>query len=90
MITLNTPKFDQAYIHNVTVTRSIGTFAVGKKYDCRMMKCTGKLYKPGKDDQGKFIDTVGEPDTRYMIFSSDAYAIATKDELDMHFNEVNG
>lgn len=38
-----------------------------------VVKFTGKRYKPGKDAKGKWLDTVGEPDDRFMVSNPSAY-----------------
>lgn len=73
--------------HAVDCVKSIGTFKKGEHYLTNIMLMHGRIYKPGKDAKGKFLDTVGEPDNRLMIFSTNSYATATKEVLDQHFNE---
>lgn len=38
-----------------------------------IVKMTGRIYKAGKNEKGKFIDTVGEPDNRYQVYAELGY-----------------
>jgi hypothetical protein len=46
----------------------------GKQYALRTQKFTGRIYKPGKDANGKWLDKEGEPDNRMMVWK-DGFAI---------------
>jgi hypothetical protein len=90
MITQKTPmqiKSGDTY-HNVTVLKSVGTFEEGRTIPVEIMRMSGRIYKEGKDKQGKFIDTVGVPDTRFMVFGADGYACVSEEEMNEAFQEV--
>lgn len=88
MITLQPWRFGQPIpFHFITVKKPIGNFKEGETLHVNMMKMEGRIYKPGKDLEGKWLDTVGEPDKRIMVFDSTHYAAATKEELDNCFEE---
>jgi hypothetical protein len=40
----------------------------GRDYSISTQSMTGKRFKPGKDSQGKWLDNVGERDTRIMLW----------------------
>lgn len=40
----------------------------GEDYSLMTQDMAGRIYKPGKDERGKWIDTVGEQDTRIMVW----------------------
>jgi hypothetical protein len=87
MITLKA-QTDPDKFHNVICRKPIGEFFEGQKALVQMMKMHGRIYKPGKNAQGKFIDIEGKPDERLMVFDSKHYCCATKEELDNHFDEI--
>lgn len=41
----------------------------GRSLTIHITKMTGRIYKQGKDSNGKWIDTVGEPDNRYQVYN---------------------
>lgn len=48
---------------------------------------TGKIFKPGKDKEGKFLDTAGTPDKRLAVMSTDfkfPFYKVVKDEQELH------
>jgi len=73
--------------HVITVKSPIGDFFEGQEAIVRMMPMTGRIYKHGKDAQGKFLDLEGQPDKRLMVFDSSHYCVGTKEELDKCFDE---
>lgn len=73
--------------HAVTVKNNIGTFQKGERLLIQIQKMTGRIYKPGKDLQGKFIDKEGVPDNRFMVFNKDYYAVVTEEQLHSSFDE---
>lgn len=75
--------------HNVTVKNPIGNFKPGDFLNIHCMKMEGRIYKPGKTPDGKYIDTTGTPDDRIMAFavSGQFYAVGTKEQLDEAFDE---
>lgn len=40
----------------------------GSYYALMTQDMAGRIYKPGKDERGKWLDTVGEQDTRIMVW----------------------
>ncbi len=74
--------------HTVRTTKQIGSFPDG--YEGRVMICKmfGRKYSPGKDERGKWIDTVGEPEDRLMVYSPKHYACCTEQELQDAFDEI--
>lgn len=48
----------------------------GRYYTTMQVPMMGRIYKPGKDIHGKWIDTVGEKDNRIMVWKH----LTTKDE----------
>lgn len=73
--------------------KQIGTFKPSDfAHTLQMMKCTGRIYQPGKSLDGKFIDTEGAPDKRLMIMSTSwenhGYACASKEQIDECFKEI--
>ena len=78
-------------LRGVKVLKNVGTF---KKTDepitVQVQKTTGRIYAPGVDEKGKFIDKVGKPDNRFMIFSMNPtrYTILTEKEMNECFDEV--
>lgn len=40
----------------------------GGDYSLMTQDMVGKIYKPGKDSEGHWLDKVGEPDTRIMVW----------------------
>ena len=73
--------------HKITVKTPIGDFFEGQQTTVRIMPMTGRIYKPGKDSKGKFIDLIGKPDERLMVFDGKHYCVGTKKELDLCFDE---
>jgi len=53
-----------------------------------MMLMHGRRYKPGKTNAGKWIDTIGVPEDRIMVFGSGKYCCETKQVLDECFDEI--
>jgi hypothetical protein len=49
----------------------------GPSYAVIISKMTGRIYKDGKKD-GKFIDTIGEPDNRYQVYGDIGFPIHQK------------
>lgn len=49
----------------------------GQSYPIMRRPMTGTIYKPGKDENGKWLDTVGKPDTRIMLWK-DIYGTEAK------------
>ena len=89
MIKLNTPSSSVQYGHTLRCKKAIGTFKPStQNYSATMMKCHGRLYKPDKGPDGKYIDTVGVPDERIMVMTWENYCIATRAQLDDAFDEV--
>lgn len=89
MITLNQPSFQDRYIHTLKCKKPIGSFVErDQNYTTTMMPCRGRIYKPDRDANGKYVDIVGEPDNRIMVMCSEGYCIATVDELNVAFDEV--
>lgn len=89
MITFTPTPPGQPYAgHNVTVTAPIGNFKVGDSLNIKIAAMSGKRYKPGKDRLGKWIDTEGVPEDRYMIYApASYYAVGTKEDIDKCFDE---
>jgi len=74
--------------HHVKVLKSVGTFKDGATVYVEIMRNTGRVFKEGKDKEGKFIDTVGEPDKRVMVFGSGGYACISENEMNDCFQEL--
>lgn len=43
-------------------------YTKGQYYPIMRRQMSGKIYKPGKDEYGKWIDTIGKTDTRIMLW----------------------
>ncbi len=65
--------------HSVTCTNQIGDFFEGQKTIVRMMRMSGKIFKPGKGKDGKWLDQEGKLDERIMVFDDSHYCIGTKE-----------
>lgn len=46
----------------------------GDVYQLTITKFNGRRYKPGKDSNG-WIDKVGEPDNRFMVYGGVPYSV---------------
>lgn len=82
-----------APIYTARCVKQIGSFKQSDfAHSLRIMKCSGRIYQPGKSLDGKFIDTEGTPDKRLMIMSlsweNHGYACATKEQIDECFEEI--
>ena len=73
--------------------RAIGTFTEGNPHDVRIQEMQGKIYKPGKDKEGKWLDQVGKEDHRLMVMS-DSYpnfcyhVFKDVKEINEYFDEI--
>lgn len=85
MITLKPNDVNPA--HSVVVVKPIGNFLVGDRFSVRISPMHGRRYNPGKDSHGKWLDTDGRPEDRYMVYMGEFYAVGTKEEIDAAFNE---
>lgn len=43
-------------------------YAKDQPFALNVTKMTGRIYKPGKDSQGQWIDKEGVPDNRFMVW----------------------
>lgn len=55
----------------------------GEYYPIQQRPMQGRLFKPGKDLQGKWLDTIGEPDTRIMVWK-DVYGPEAKPAMKVY------
>jgi hypothetical protein len=55
-----------------------------------IQRMTGRIFKPGKDEKGRFVDVVGVPDQRLMVFTGHTqfYGVFTESELNELFEEI--
>lgn len=82
-------KPDNFNSHLLLCKKAKGGFEEGKKTDCKIQPMGGKQYKPGKDKEGKWLDVVGKPETRLMVFSGNAHVVFQNEkELNEYFDEV--
>lgn len=42
----------------------------GEHYAIMKLPMVGRIFKPGKDSKGNWLDTVGERDTRIMVWKN--------------------
>lgn len=89
MITFFQPPAGQAHPgHIVKVKKAIGSFpSENQTMHVMISRMAGRIYKPGKDKEGHWLDKEGLPDTRYMVYGSNCYAVGTKEDLDAAFDE---
>ena len=75
--------------HFVRVINSIGSF---HKSDAaihvRISPMEGRAYEPGKNPDGTWKDKIGKKDDRFMVYDATSYAVGTKDQLDLSFEEI--
>ena len=60
----------------------------GEDYAIMQRPMAGRIFQPGKDLQGNWLDTVGEPDNRIMVWKNTfapkertGYKVFTPEEL---------
>lgn len=95
MIKFRRTNEDPNPVYKVKCLQNIGNFEKDETLTVQAMANSGRIYKPGKDQEGKFIDTEGKPDERIMIFGTDPkdhraskYACDAIDVINYHFEEV--
>lgn len=64
-------------------------------YDLKTQKMTGKRYSPGKDENGKWTDKVGEKDNRVMVWIHKSFkevmfykVYESESDIDKHFQVI--
>lgn len=95
MIQFRRSPLDPQPVYKIKVKSDIGNFKKDEVLTVQVITNSGRIYKPGKDQHGKFIDTEGKPDERIMIFGTDPkdfkaskYACNTKEVINEHFEEI--
>lgn len=95
MIQFRRTNADPMPVYKIKCLSNIGNFKKDETLTVQAIANSGRIYKPGKNAQGKFIDTEGKPDERIMIFGTDPkdwkaskYACDTIDVINKHFEEV--
>ena len=62
------PSKDNFETQRIVCTKSIGTFNEGKQYSAVVQAWCGRQYQPGKGEDGKWVDIIGEKEKHVTVY----------------------